>query len=248
MRAKSPFPSIVYNLNLPCIFDQFGFQRCAVHLNVPTVTGSYVSRFSLVVSYGLPSLVLVGYFPVSLSSLMSTHSSLNPPLKPPSISFPPHLATIQRFVTLPSSIVSPLTSPLVTINLAQLMAVSQSAACNAQLSVLEGCCSNNVSCNDLFVHHHIEPHHKSHEEQRDAVLHCLLNGLCASHPSVPSCKCFTRRLTSTMHLSYDICTLLLSAYKRKQVTLSMFRLHCASIGLRTNRGCDLFHKLQQRLT
>ena len=53
-----------------------------------------------------------------------------------------------------------------------------------------------------------------------------------------------------MHLSYEICTLLLSAYKNKRVTLGTFRLCCASIGLEsngTNHGRDISQKLQKRL-
>ena len=54
-----------------------------------------------------------------------------------------------------------------------------------------------------------------------------------------------------MHLSYNICTLLLSAYKRKHMTVSTFRICCASIDLKTDgssRGRDLSNKLQKRLT
>ena len=54
-----------------------------------------------------------------------------------------------------------------------------------------------------------------------------------------------------MHLSYDICTLLLSAYNNNKLTLTTFRLCCASIGLKadgSNHRRDLSHKLQQHLT
>ena len=131
------------------------------------------------------------------------------------------------------------------------MATSQSGACNALSTALEACCSDAVSCNDLFANHCIEPYRDTHEEQRDAVLRHLLNGLCILHRQVPSCKSFARCVASTMHLSYDVCTLLLSAHTQKQVTLNTFHLCCASIGLNMN-GSDygryLSHKLQQRLT
>jgi hypothetical protein len=106
-------------------------------------------------------------------------------------------------------------------------------------------------CNDLFADHCIEPCRDTDEERRDAVLHHLLNGICILRPGVPSCKSFARGLASTMHLSHEICTLLLSAYKYKRITLSTFRLCCASVDLKisgANHGRDLSLKLQQRLT
>lgn len=118
-------------------------------------------------------------------------------------------------------------------------------------SILERCCTSAQFRDDLFVHHCIEPRCETDEERRDAVLHHLLNGMCISKPDVPSCKSFGRNLASTVHLSYNICTLLLSAYKSKLVTLCTFRLCCASIDLKTdgsNHGRDLSHKLQQRIT
>lgn len=99
--------------------------------------------------------------------------------------------------------------------------------------------------------HQIDLCDASDDDQRDALLHHLLNGLCILHPDVPSCKSFARGLATTVHLSYDICSLLLSAYKSKCITLSMFSSCCSAIGLKscgTNRGRDLSHKLQQRLT
>ena len=68
-------------------------------------------------------------------------------------------------------------------------------------------------CNDLFVDHCIETCYETREEQRDAVLDRLLNGMYFSRPDVSSCGSLGCRLASTMHLSYNICTLLLSAYK-----------------------------------
>jgi len=129
--------------------------------------------------------------------------------------------------------------------------MSQHEACDVLSSMLGCCCTSAVFCNDLFVDHCIEPCCETDEERRDAVLYHLLNGMCILRPDVPSCKSLGRKLASTMHLSYDICSLLLSAYKRKQVALSTFRFCCASINLKTigsNPGRDLSHKLQQRLT
>ena len=117
--------------------------------------------------------------------------------------------------------------------------------------MLRGCCNCVTFCNDLFADHDIESHCETDEEQRDAVLHHLLDGMCVLRPDVLSCKSLADCLTSTMHLSFNICTLLLSAYKCKQVTLSTLRLCCASIGIKTNGsndGRDLSVKLQQRLT
>ena len=54
-----------------------------------------------------------------------------------------------------------------------------------------------------------------------------------------------------MHLSYEICTLLLSARKHKRLTRDVFRLCFMSLDLKTggsDRECDLFRMVQQRLT
>ena len=99
--------------------------------------------------------------------------------------------------------------------------------------------------------HRIETRCETNEEQRDAVLHHLLNGICVLRPDVPSCNHLSHRLLSTMHLSYDICSLLLSAYKHKKLNLNVFRLCCASLNMRTdgsNPGRDLSSQLQQHLT
>lgn len=52
--------SIVYALNLPCIFDHSGLQRCSVDIKVYTLGGLYLSRMNLIVSYGLTSDLLLG--------------------------------------------------------------------------------------------------------------------------------------------------------------------------------------------
>jgi hypothetical protein len=52
--------SVVYNLNLPSIFDKSGLQCSPVDINVSTVGGFYVSWMNLAVSYGLPSDVVLG--------------------------------------------------------------------------------------------------------------------------------------------------------------------------------------------
>ena len=52
--------SIVYALNLSCIFDKFGLQNSSVVVKVPTVGGFYISQMNLPVSYGLTSDVLLG--------------------------------------------------------------------------------------------------------------------------------------------------------------------------------------------
>ena len=138
-----------------------------------------------------------------------------------------------------------------TANLAQLIATSQPAARDVLSSVLGDCCTSSLICNDLFMEHCIETCYETREEQRDAVLGHLLNGVCVLRPGVSSCKSLGRHLASTMHLSYDICTLLLAAYKNKKLTLTTFRMCCASISLKadgSNHGRDLSHKLQQHLT
>ena len=100
------------------------------------------------------------------------------------------------------------------------------------------------------MEHCIEMCYETPEEQRDAVLGHLLNGMCVSRPGVSLCKSLGCRLASVMHLSYDICTLLLAAYKNKKLTLTTFWMCCVSISLKadgSNHGRDLSHKLQQRL-
>jgi len=52
--------SVIYNLNLLSIFDESGLQRSSVDIKVHTVTGFYISRMDVVVSYGLPSDTLLG--------------------------------------------------------------------------------------------------------------------------------------------------------------------------------------------
>jgi len=122
---------------------------------------------------------------------------------------------------------------------------------DALASFLGRCCTDATFCNDLFIDHRIETSCQTSEEQRDAVLCHVLNGLCILKPGVASCKSFGRGHMSTMHLSYEICTLLLSAYKLKRLSLNKFRPCCAAVGLRadgTTRGHGLSLKLQQRLT
>jgi len=51
--------SVVYNLNLPSIFDKSGLQRSSVDIKAPTVTGFYISQMDVVVSYGLSSDMLL---------------------------------------------------------------------------------------------------------------------------------------------------------------------------------------------
>ena len=138
-----------------------------------------------------------------------------------------------------------------TVNLAQVLTASQPEARDVLSSVLGGCCTNAAFCNDLFVDHWIETCCGTNEEQRDAVLHHLLNGICVLQSNVPSCKSLGRCLPSTMHLSYDVCILLLSAFKHKQLNLSTFKLCCVSFDMRangSNPGHSLSHLLQQRLT
>jgi len=99
--------------------------------------------------------------------------------------------------------------------------------------------------------HCIETRCETDEERRDAVLYHLLNGICITQQDVPPCKSLGRDLPSTMHLSHEICTLLLSAHKHKQLTRSVFRLCCMSLDLKTSgpdHERDLSRKLQQRLT
>ena len=117
----------------------------------------------------------------------------------------------------------------VTANLAQFIATSQPAARDVPSYVLGGCCTSSVFC---IVEHCIGTCYETREEQRDAVLDHLLNGMCVSRPDVLLCKSLGHRLASTMHLSYNVCTSLLSAYKYKKLTLITFRLCCASIGLK----------------
>ena len=52
--------STVYKLNLPSIFDNAGLQRSTTKVEVPTTGGSYYSILDLVVSYDLPSDVVLG--------------------------------------------------------------------------------------------------------------------------------------------------------------------------------------------
>jgi len=73
------YASIIYDLNIPCIFDQTGLQRSYVDIKVPTSSGFYTSRMNLVVSYGLPSAVLLGsdwILPCQPSLLTTTRSYL----------------------------------------------------------------------------------------------------------------------------------------------------------------------------
>ena len=51
---------VVYGLNLPSILDESGLRRSSVNIKVHTVTGFYISRMDVVVSYGLPSDILLG--------------------------------------------------------------------------------------------------------------------------------------------------------------------------------------------
>lgn len=53
-------PSLVYTLNLPCIFDDSGVQHSLVEISIPTKDGFYLSTISFSVSYGLSSDVILG--------------------------------------------------------------------------------------------------------------------------------------------------------------------------------------------
>ena len=52
--------STAYKLNLPSIFDSTSLQQLAVDVKVPTVGGFYVSTLDLIVSYDLPSDIVLG--------------------------------------------------------------------------------------------------------------------------------------------------------------------------------------------
>ena len=96
-----------------------------------------------------------------------------------------------------------------TLELAHLMGSSPSRARDALASFLESCCTEPVFCNDLLMNHRIETCFQTGEEQRDAVLRHVLNGLCVLQPDIVSCKFFGRGHASTIHLSYEVCALLL---------------------------------------
>ena len=83
-----------------------------------------------------------------------------------------------------------------------------------------GAYCNRPTChNDLFMKHYIETLHETNEEQRDAVLCYLLNGICIFQLDVPWWEYFARRLPSAMNLSDEVFTLLLSSCKGTRVTL-----------------------------
>ncbi|KAF9790832.1 hypothetical protein BJ322DRAFT_1104479 [Thelephora terrestris] len=44
--------SVVFALNVPCVFDRLGCQRSSVVVKVPTLNGFYISKMNLSVSYG----------------------------------------------------------------------------------------------------------------------------------------------------------------------------------------------------
>ena len=116
---------------------------------------------------------------------------------------------------------------------------------------LGNCCTDPTFCNDLFMNHNIETRYQTGEDQRDAVLRHELDGLCILQPGVVSFKYFCCGCASMMHLSYEACALLLSTYKVKWLSLSIFRSCCAAVGFRTDGtsyGLDLPLKLRQCLT
>ena len=113
--------SVVYNLNLACIFDQSGRQRCPVDVNIPTVDGSYVSGLNPVVSYGLQSDMLLGSDSTLPCQPVFTDDYpfiSNPPLETIRCLLPLHTWQPSNGMLLCSRITSPLTSPLITINIA----------------------------------------------------------------------------------------------------------------------------------
>ena len=123
--------------------------------------------------------VPIGCFSVNLFFSTTTHH-LSWTLR---LKLPRHYPTLtvgsQSKLVSPSSYSSSrLASPLVTINLAQPIAASQPEARDALSSMLRGCCKNPASYNNLFVDHSIESCCDTDEEQRDAVLRHLLNGMC----------------------------------------------------------------------
>jgi len=84
--------STVYKQNIPSIFDSAGLQRSAVDIKVPTTGGFYISTLDLIVSYGLPSDIVLGsdwsipYCPVPIDEppffsrpSLDTIQSLRPP-------------------------------------------------------------------------------------------------------------------------------------------------------------------------
>jgi len=229
--------SIVYKLNLPCIFDKSGLQRSPIHVKFLTLGGCYISRMDLAIFYGLSSDILLGsdwILPCQPVFIDEYPFISNPTPETIRTISPPHTwQQISGWSSCPRVSYS-LTSPLVTDNLVHLISTSHPQARDVLASMLERCCADVALCNDLFVDHRVETCCETDEERRDALLHHLLDGLCVLRPDIPYCKSFGRGLVSTMNLWYKICMLLLSAHQCKRVTLSTFRLCCAAIGQRRN--------------
>ena len=120
------------------------------------------------------------------------------------------------------------------LELAHLMGSSPPRARDVLTSFLRGCCTDATICNDLFMNHRIETCSQTGEEQRDAVLCHVSNGMSILKPGVMSCKSFGHGRASMMYLSYEVCTLLFSAYKLKWLSLGIFQSCCVAVDLRTD--------------
>jgi hypothetical protein len=176
-----------------------------------------------------------------------------------SYSVPPHYCLINslyRIVgtqflvrsSLPSSFLT-LTFTSAPVDVSQAIWGPDGEARDALAFVLNECCVDDMFCIDMLNDHGIIANHTSHDSRRDAIIMHLLKGMCVSTSS-SSCKLIAQESPSTAHLSYTLCTLLLSAYEDTQINAHNFALCCASVGLFpiTNRpGRELKKELKQSL-
>jgi len=223
---------LVHALGLPCIFTESGHQTCSIALIVPTVDGYFCSRLDFAVGYGLFADVILGIDwrvpcqPIPLNDHDATLQSPTPHLLD-SLT-PPHFWYPVAGLFLSLHLLRTLT---VLSDLSRKLHGSDVRARDALSSSITECCRNDAFCFVLFNDHEIALD-ASCDEQQAIVLAHIFNRECASAPSTPSCKLFTRGASSTFHLSPVFCSLLLASYRNKlNITLDDFTLSCTSVGL-----------------
>ena len=242
--------ALVSALNLPCVFTETGRQSCSAMLIVPTIGGFFRSRLDFAVGYALPADVLGNDWIVPYRPIFLECSPLPQPM-PHSLDGlePPHFWYTGAGSSLSLRLLRVLTASLAPVDLSQKIWDSNAGAFDAFLSLITECYLNNAFCFDLLNDHAIALNDAC-DERRVAVLVHLLNGSCALVPSTPSCKLLARGASSTTHLSYRLCSLLLTAHQNAPVPVEISSLCCGSIGLHattTTPGHELRSKLEQQL-
>ena len=242
-------PVLVHKLDLPCSFGISGVQFATANLHIPTDDGGYDSCLSFVVSYSLPSDIVLGndWLTACEPILADDRSHFLRPLPSVVDHLPsPHswCPTNRSYCFFDRAPVLPLTTHPASVWLAKSLHDDIKAR-EALASLVKGCYDNVLFCSQAVTDHCVPV---SDKEPCDAFLHHLFNGLCATQPSVSACREISHGYATNMQAAHRLGTILSSAFTKNNISLGEFRRCCASIGLDpSNYGHQLVVRLNAKL-